>query len=286
MLALAMLSAALVGCADRAVERVTSPGAVGNFEIPGEGDPTYYSANVNTTYYGGYPGYDNPNAARSAVYTEEFIWSSSSSFWDIRESFSSQHGPFGAEDPSEPGVGQALLTSSDLVAYNRAGQMINQPDTTLPLTPAPPDAGGTMMVPPTMGKMAGRQASNAASASRIPENAPGRDALDGRVVTPAAAARTLAKLRKTAKEVSSGPGKIDFEIRRGSNRSLLTFSTEHGAVTHTRVEDADGTTAETDHKYTPVPGGFVLTEEQTTVHLANAPQPIILVRKYSDTSIR
>ena len=286
ILTLALLSVAVVACTDGNPDRITSPTAVGNLQPPGDGDPTYYSSNVNTTYYGGYPGYDNPDATRSAVFTEEFVWSGSTSFWDIRESFSPNYGPFGAESPSEPGVNQAVRTRADLVAYDRSGQQLYQPDTTLPLSDAPPDAPATMMVQPMMSRSSSGLAPRATGTTNVPQNLPGRNALDGRFVTPAGAARVLAQLRKTATELSHGPDKIDFEIRRGNSRSVMTYSPGYGAVTHSRVEDADGTTADTDYQFSRVPGGFVLTEERTTIHLANAPKPLSIVRKYSEPSLR
>lgn len=286
VLILAVLSISIAGCADRTVERLTSPTVVKNLEIPTDGDPTYYSTNVNTTYYGGYSGYDNPDAARSAVYTEEFIWSSSSNFWDIQESFSPNYGPFGAESAGERGVSRTVRTRSDLVAYNRSGQVIYQPNTSLALNSAPPDASASIMIQPTVPISMNQSVSGAANSSKVPENVPGREALDSRVVTPAAAARALAQLRKTATEISSGPDKMDFEIRRGDSRSLLTFTRAYGAVTRARVEDADGTIAETDYQYSPVRGGFVLTGERTTIRLPNVTQPLVIDRKYSDTSIR
>ena len=180
-------------------------------------------------------------------------------------------------------MSQALRTRYDAYLYDRGGQIIYQPDATYPLSSAPPDAAGNVMVQPMMAGLADRPA---LSVARSPENVPGREALDARVVTPAAAARSLARLRSTAVEVSSNPDKIVFEIRRGNGRSLLTFTPAFGTVTHARVEDPDGTIAETDYEYSAARGGFVLTQERTTIQHANASQPLSIVRKYTNTSIR
>ena len=286
ILTLSVLCLTIIGCVDRTISHLTSPASVSNLTIPAEGDPTYYSSTVNTTYYGGYPGYDNPDAARSAVFTEEFIWSSASSFWDIRESFSSSYGPFGAESADERGVSQAVRTRADLIAYDRTGQVIYRPDTTFALNSAPPDASEAILVQPSMSSSIDRSPSEAGKSSNVPPITPVQQALDGRIVTPEAAARALAQLRKTATQMSSNADKTDFEIRRGANRCLLTFATAYGAVTHARVEDANGTVAETDYQYSAVPGGFVLTEERETIHLPGAPKPLTIIRKYSDGSIR
>ncbi|CAN5721541.1 hypothetical protein BH23GEM1_BH23GEM1_07010 [soil metagenome] len=283
-LALALLCAIIAtACAERTTEPLRSPGGANRLIAPEDGEATYYSSGVNTTYYGGYSGYDNPDAARTAVYTEELIWSSSTNFWDIRETFSSEYGPFGAEASGEPGVSQALRTRSDLVAYDRAGQLISQPDTTLALTSAP-SANLLPAVPPRLASIPSSNSNGLPPGA--PQAIPGRAALDRRVITPAAAARTLAQLRNTAEEIVGQGGNIRFQIQRGNTRVLLTFTPAFGAVTKTRVEEAGGTVAETDYSYTAIPGGFVLTEERTTIHLMNAAQPLIFVRKYSGLSIR
>jgi hypothetical protein len=283
---LAWAPIAVAACADHPVNHIASPVAVNNFQIPADGDPTYYSSQVNTTYYGGYAGYDNPNAARTTVYTQEYVWSSSSSFWDVRESFSPSYGPFGAEASTEPGVSQSVRTRSDLVAYDRAGQPISQPDTTKSLSSAPADAPATIMVQPMMTGFAGTTASKAVNPPGTLTNPPGRNALDAKLVTPAAAARVLAQLRKSATELPRSDEATDFEIRRAKGRSVLTYSHRYGAVTHTRAEGADGTVADTDYEYSAVPGGFILTEERTTVRLPNATQPLSIVRKYTEPSVR
>lgn len=271
-------------CAERTTEPFRSPESGANRLIaPADGEATYYSSGVNTTYYGGYSGYDNPDATRTAVYTEELLWSSSTNFWDIRETFSPEHGPFGAEASGEPGVSQALRTRTDLVAYDRAGQQIYQPDTTLALTSAP-SANLLPAVPPRLAGMPSSSSSGPPLAT--PQAIPGRAALDRRLITPAAAARTLAQLRSTAEEIAGQGGNIRFQILRGNTRVLLTFAPAYGAVTNSRVEDAQGMVAETDYRYAAISGGFVLVEERSTVRLANSSRPLSIVRKYSGHSVR
>lgn len=186
------------GCDDGLGDPVSAitPTPPARLVIPEDGEPQYYSSGVNATYYGGYDGYDNPDAARTAVYTEELTWSSGTGFWDIRDTFSSQYGPFGAEDPAEPGVSQVLRTRSDISWYDRAGQLISQPDTTLALSSQVPGSPSLSRIPVDFVRSSASQIPSASGSVAAPMFSR-QGGVDRHLVTPAAARRTLDELMRT-----------------------------------------------------------------------------------------
>lgn len=276
----------LASCRDGA----TDPGArsqseaVASLIVPADGQPTYYSSGVNTTYYGGYSGYDNPNAARTAVYTEELIWSAATGFWDIRDSFSPEYGPFGAESTSEPGVSQVLRTRYEITAHDRAGQLMPQPDTTLALDAQPMDSPNLARAPMDL-SLKSSSGMPVGMGSYAPSTFTGRSGVDRRLVTPAAAARTLDELRRSARQVGVDGKRLTFEIARGGTRVTLTFDGEIGAVTRIASTYPNSTTSDTEYSYTQVPGAFVLTQELTRIHTPGS-QPLTVSRRYSNQQAR
>lgn len=276
----------VVGCDNGAADPISAftPTPAARLVIPADGEPTYYSSEVNATYYGGYDGYDNPDAARTAVYTEELTWSSGTGFWDIRDTFSPQYGPFGAEDLAEPGVSQVLRTRNDISSYDRAGQLISQPDTTLALSSQVSGSPSLSRVPMDFGRSSATQIPGASGSVAAPPFS-GQAGVDRHLVTPAAARRTFNELMRTAKKTGVNGSLVTFEIARGEMRVNLRFDSAIGAVTRIVATSPDGATSDIEYSYTEIPGAFVLTQELTVIRTPGD-EPIRILRRYSNQQTR
>ncbi|MEO7647876.1 MAG: hypothetical protein ABIV11_06520 [Gemmatimonadaceae bacterium] len=239
-----------------------------------------------TNYYGDYDGFASPNAARSAEYTEEFIWSSASQFWDIRQSYVAGRQPIGPGEYTDDDVGQVLLRKSDIQAYDRSGVPITQPDTTFPLE-ATGEQGATYNRQPTTPMMLPSlsRAATAVAISSIPPQRRKQTLGDRRMVTAAAAIRNLDDLATSATEIGrSAAGRL-FEIKRGDFLLRLTFDDRVGAVTRTVSTDSRGVVAESEFFFRRDGAVFVLDEERTSVkHPGGRTERI--VRRYSNHTVR
>lgn len=272
----------LAACADSSRSSLVAPGEPAALIAPrlNEGDPTYYSTDVEATYSGGYDGYDRSDAVRSERYNEELIWDSGEYFWNVDLDFPADKSPLGSSYPDEVDVARTRLARNSSEMRDRGGALLVQPESELPLEyeGRDPNSAVNYSLQPIAGTMA-----LAATGTAMPvANEDARSAgVDRRVITPKGSQRTLGRLQKAFKEGPGEGGQRVFTQRRGSVEVKVYFTPTSGAVTRTLVLENDRLASQTDHKYRRYDGVWVLAEETTTL-TAPAGKSQKIVRKFGN----
>ena len=186
---------------------------------------TTMQSQVQLTFYGGYDGFNRPDAARSRSY-QQTLTDQGGGFWSTEHAFPVAQAPMGVTGAIDVGT-STFSAPGSMTLQLRSGGTLVPPDTAaakaeMRLAPDEATATGTWepMTPipsgaalPAMSKSQGA----AYSSDRV-------------LVTPAARSRTLALLSRDYTELNAPSGLRRFEKSVGSERLVLEVNATSGAV--------------------------------------------------------
>jgi hypothetical protein len=219
---------------------------------------TTMQAQVQLTFYGGYEGFYQPDAARERSYLQTRT-DQGGGFWSTQQDFSTAQAPMGVAGVMD--VGTASFSSpGSMTLQLRDGGILVPPDTAtaraeMRLAPDEASATGTWEptspIPVAPLRAAG-STSHAGTADRV-------------IVTPQARDRAIAQLSRDYTELSAPTGLRRFEKSVGTERLVVDVSTTSGAVVREELWKEGSRRVETVRRYRTVNGTDVLSLQTTTI---------------------
>ena len=243
-------------CAER--EPVRSEEGAGRPDLPPP-MPTTTQAQVQLTFYGGYDGFNQPDAARTRSYLQTRT-DQGGGFWSTQHDFSSAQAPMGVAGVMD--VGSASFSApGSMTLQLRSGGTLVPPDTAaaraeMRLAPDEASATGTwepmspMPVAPALSAAAKR--SYAGTADRL-------------TVTPEARDRALVQLSRDYTELNAPAGLRRFEKSVGTERLVVDVNATSGTVLREELWQSGSRRVETVRQYRTVGGMEVLSLQTTTI---------------------
>lgn len=220
---------------------------------------TTMQAQVQLTFYGGYDGFNQPDAARTRSYLQTRT-DQGGGFWSTQQDFSTAQAPMGVAGAMD--VGTASFSSpGSMTLQLRGGGTLVPPDTATAraeMRLAPDEASATGTWEP----MAPSPVAPAFSATKAKLQAGSADRV---IVTPQARTRTLAQLSRDYTELSAPTGLRRFEKSVGAERLIVDVSTTSGAVVREELWKEGSRRMETVRRYRTVNGTDVLALQTTTI---------------------